>query len=102
MRNLLALENPPTAVLIANNLMTLGGLTAIHESRISIPDEIALIGFDDMDWAPSLQPPLSVISQPAFGMGERAAKLLLERIREPDLAPRKVILETELILRKSS
>jgi DNA-binding LacI/PurR family transcriptional regulator len=101
MQALLALPEPPTAVLIANNLMTLGGLQAIHESGIKIPMEISLIGFDDMDWAPSLQPPLSVVAQPAFEMGERAALALLERIHDPTLPPRHIQLQTHLILRAS-
>jgi DNA-binding LacI/PurR family transcriptional regulator len=101
MKELLALKQPPTAVLIANNLMTLGGLKAIHESGVKIPEQISLIGFDDMDWAPSLQPPLSVVAQPAYEMGEKAAIALLERIREPGLPPRKILLKTELIMRES-
>jgi DNA-binding LacI/PurR family transcriptional regulator len=101
MNELLGLTRPPSAVLIANNLMTLGGLKAVHESGLRIPEHISLIGFDDMDWAASLQPPLSVIAQPAFEMGERAASALLERIREPGLPPRKFLLQTELILRAS-
>lgn len=101
MRQLLALSQIPSAVLVANNLMTLGGLEAIHQAGIKIPQQISLIGFDDMDWAPSLQPPLSVVAQPAYEMGERAAALLLERLHEPDLPPRKVLLKTELILRSS-
>jgi DNA-binding LacI/PurR family transcriptional regulator len=100
-KELLALEHPPTAVLIANNLMTLGGLKAIHESGIKIPEQISLIGFDDMDWAPSLQPPLSVVAQPAYEMGEKAATALFERIREPGLPPKKILLKTELIIRAS-
>ena len=101
MKALLTLEQPPSAVLIANNLMTLGGLKAIHESGIQIPQQISLIGFDDMDWAPSLQPPLSVVAQPAFEMGEKAALALLERIREPGVPPKKILLKTKLILRDS-
>jgi len=101
MSEMLRLTRPPSAVLIANNLMTLGGLKAIHESGLRIPEQISLIGFDDMDWAASLQPPLSVIAQPAFEMGERAASALLERIREPGLPSRKFLLQTELILRAS-
>jgi DNA-binding LacI/PurR family transcriptional regulator len=101
MKELLALEMPPTAVLIANNLMTLGGLKAIHESGVKIPQQISLIGFDDMDWAPSLQPPLSVVAQPAYEMGEKAATVLLERIRQPGLPRRQILLKTELIMRES-
>lgn len=93
-----ALVPPPTAVLIANNLMALGGLQAIHEAGLGIPEQISLIGFDDMDWAPWLQPPLSVVARPACEMGERAAAVLRARIREPGLPAQHILLETGLIL----
>jgi DNA-binding LacI/PurR family transcriptional regulator len=101
MKELLSNNPPPTAVLIANNMMTLGGLKAIHESGVKIPEQISLIGFDDMDWAESLQPPLSVVAQPAYEMGEKAAAVLLERIREPEKPARQILLNTELIIRTS-
>lgn len=101
MKALLALPQPPSAVLIANNLMTLGGLKAIHEIGIKIPDQLSLIGFDDMDWATSLQPPLSVVAQPAFEMGVQAAQALLERIAEPGISPKNIQLQTKLIFRES-
>jgi len=101
MKELLALKQPPSAVLIANNLMTLGGLKALHESRVKIPEQISLIGFDDMDWAPSLQPPLTVVAQPAYEMGEKAAQALLERIHEPGLPTKTTVLQTHLIVRDS-
>jgi DNA-binding LacI/PurR family transcriptional regulator len=102
MKRLLDLPQRPTAVLVGNNLMTLGALQAIHEVCVAIPDEIAVIGFDDMSWATSLQPPLTVIAQPTFEMGVTAARLLLDRIENPDLPTRHVILDTQLIVRTSS
>jgi DNA-binding LacI/PurR family transcriptional regulator len=101
MKEVLSNKDIPTAVLIANNLMTLGGLQAIHERKIMIPGQISLIGFDDMDWAPSLDPPLSVVAQPAYEMGEMAATVLLKRIKQPDLPPQQITLKTELIIRAS-
>jgi len=98
---LLSLPQPPTAILIANNLMTLGGLQAIHESGLDIPDQISLVGFDDMDWASSLRPPLTVVAQPAYEMGETAAGILLERIHNPDRTSQTVILDTRLVVRSS-
>jgi DNA-binding LacI/PurR family transcriptional regulator len=98
---LLSLEQPPTALLIANNLMTLGGLQAIHECGLEIPEHVSLVGFDDMDWAPSLRPPLTVVAQPAYEMGETAATILRERIRNPEQAHQVVVLDTRLIIRAS-
>ena len=102
MQNLLALSDRPTAVFAGSNLMTLGALQAIHEAGLRIPDEIAIIGFDDMPWAVSLQPPLTVVAQPAFDVGVAAARLLLERIARPSTVPKQITLDTRLILRASS
>jgi DNA-binding LacI/PurR family transcriptional regulator len=98
---LLSLPEPPTAILIANNLMTLGGLQAIHESGLDIPEQISLVGFDDMDWASSLRPPLTCVAQPAYEMGETAAKILLERIHQPELPNQTILLDTKLVVRAS-
>lgn len=98
---LLSLEQPPTAILIANNLMTLGGLQAIHESGLEIPDQVSLVGFDDMDWAASLRPALTCVAQPAYEMGETAAALLLERIHSPEQASKTVVLNAHLVIRAS-
>jgi len=94
-------RNTPTAWFIANNMMTLGALNAIHDRGKRIPDDIAIVGFDDMPWAISLNPPLTVVAQPTLDIGYRAANMLLERIDKPDLPPRTEILETKLIIRAS-
>jgi LacI family transcriptional regulator len=101
MGELLDLGNPPSAVLISNNLMTLGALQMIHERGIVIPDQLSLIGFDDMAWAPSLRPPLTVIAQPVTEMGTTAARLLLERIVNPNGPTRRVTYDGKLIIRSS-
>jgi LacI family transcriptional regulator len=98
---LLALPDPPTAVLVSNNLMTLGALQKIHERDLNIPDQISLIGFDDMAWASSLRPPLTVIAQPVYEMGSTAARQILRRIQEPNAPLQQVTFETKLILRAS-
>lgn len=101
MRALLELQHPPTAVFVANNLMTLGALRALHEAERRIPGDVALVGFDDMPWATSLNPPLTAVSQPALAMGETAAELLLARIAEPSRPVRHVVLDTNLVVRAS-
>lgn len=101
MRNLMEGPNRPNAVLFANNVMTLGALQYIHEKGINIPDDIALISFDDIAWAPSLRPPLTVIAQPVHEIGRVAARLLLDRIEDPHGSIKHVTLETRLITRAS-
>jgi DNA-binding LacI/PurR family transcriptional regulator len=101
MVRLLELAKPPRAVLIANNLMALGALQAIHERGLRIPDDVAVLGFDDMPWATSLRPPLTAVSQPAEEIGRTAARLMLERLKEPDRVCRQIILPTNLVVRAS-
>lgn len=101
MRSLMEIANPPTAVLSANNVMTLGALQYIHEKGIDIPCDLALISFDDIAWAPSLRPPLTVVAQPVHEIGRVSARLLLDRISEPQASIKHVTLETRLITRSS-
>ncbi len=98
---LLDLTSPPTAVFASNNFMAVGALEAIHKRNLRIPEDVALIGFDDFPWAESLDPPLSVVKQPAYEVGQTAAQLLLDRLSNPDLPISKLRLSPELILRKS-
>jgi LacI family transcriptional regulator len=98
---LLALDDPPTAIFAANNLMTLGALNAIHEQRLNIPTDVAIVGFDDMPWAPSLDPPLTTISQPTYDMGRTTAELLLSKIAESARDTMEIKLQPSLIVRKS-
>lgn len=101
MNGLLKLTPPPRAVLIANNLMTLGALQAIHAAGFRIPADVAVMGFDDMPWATTLLPPLTAVAQPAEELGRTAARLLLDRIQDPGRMIRQVILPTQLIIRAS-
>jgi DNA-binding LacI/PurR family transcriptional regulator len=101
MKRLLNSAVVPSAVLVGNNLMTLGALQAIHESGLKIPQEIALVGFDDMPWATSLQPPLTVVAQPTYELGSVAVRLLLDRIQYPEGPVQQVTLATHLIVRES-
>lgn len=90
-----------TAMFIENNMMTLGALNAFHDRGKRIPDDIAIVGFDDMPWSISLNPPLTVVAQPLHEIGACAATRLLERIDKPDLSPRIDILKTTLLVRAS-
>jgi LacI family transcriptional regulator/LacI family repressor for deo operon, udp, cdd, tsx, nupC, and nupG len=100
--NLLKQSSPPDALFTGNNLITLGALETIHKRKLQIPGDIAIIGFDDMIWANSLNPPLTAVRQPAFEIGQRAGELLIQRIRDPKRAPIQMILNSELMVRGSS
>ncbi|AHG93772.1 regulatory protein LacI (plasmid) [Gemmatirosa kalamazoonensis] len=100
-RELLAQREPPTAILVGNNLMTLGALEAIHVLRRRIPDDIAVIGYDDMPWALALNPPLTAVRQPGYEMGRCAAELLLKRIEAPARPTTVRTLRPTLVVRES-
>jgi LacI family transcriptional regulator len=76
-RNLLALESLPTAVFCANDLLALGVMRELLNQGIQIPEQIAILGYDDIQFAPSAAVPLSSISQPAYQIGVTAADLIL-------------------------
>jgi DNA-binding LacI/PurR family transcriptional regulator len=98
---LLRLEQPPTALLVGNNLMTLGALETIHVMGLRIPDDVAIVGYDDIPWALAFNPPLTVVRQPAYEIGQRAAELLLQRIADPKRSTSLVMLQPELVVRQS-
>lgn len=83
-QQLLELSAPPSAIMAANNLMTIGAMHALRDANIAVPDQMALVGFDDFDWADFFLPRLSVIAQPVQALGERAVQLLLQRIDSPE------------------
>lgn len=92
---------PPTALFTGNNVITLGALETIHSRGLSIPADIAILGFDDMFWANSLNPPLTAVLQPGYEIGRQAASMLFERLEEPGREPRKIVLNTKLMVRQS-
>jgi DNA-binding LacI/PurR family transcriptional regulator len=98
---LLDLPNPPTALFTGNNLITLGALETIHRGGLRIPEDVAIVGFDDMYWSISLNPPLTAVSQPGYEIGRRAADLLLQRIADPTRPRVKLVLKTSLVVRRS-
>jgi LacI family transcriptional regulator/LacI family repressor for deo operon, udp, cdd, tsx, nupC, and nupG len=100
-QELLDLPSPPDAIFTGNNLITLGALETIHKRGLSIPHDVAIIGFDDMYWSISLNPPLTAVRQPAYEIGKRAAELLIQRITDPKRPTVNMILKTELMIRSS-
>jgi LacI family transcriptional regulator len=101
MHALLDLPDPPTAVVSGNNFMTIGLLRAISERGLHVPDDLALVAFDDFEWADLFAPRLTVIRQPTTELGSRAVELLLSRLAEPDRPPRTERLEAMFIHRNS-
>ena len=80
----MSLDEPPTAIFSSNNLMTLGCIKEIYKRKLSIPGDIAIIGFDDSTWAEALIPPLTTVKQPGYELGVNAAELLIKRLANGD------------------
>ena len=93
---------PPTAIFAANNLTALGVLRALRERGRRLPDDVSLVGFDDLPTAELLDPPLTVVSQPTYQLGARAAELLLRRVEHPDAPVQQVVLTARLVVRGST
>jgi len=101
MQTLLGLAELPTAVFVGSDVVAFGAMTAVHERGLSIPGDIAFVGFDDVPLARYAVPPLTTVRMPAVEMGIRAGMLLMERVLD-GAAPTHITLPTELIVRSSS
>jgi DNA-binding LacI/PurR family transcriptional regulator len=100
-RKLLQLSSPPTALLVCSGLMALGTVQVIREHGLRMPEDIALIIFDDPEWSKVIDPPITAIAQPAYAMGQAAAELLLQRIQQPDNPPQHIRLSPAFMHRQS-
>jgi LacI family transcriptional regulator len=101
MRAFLALDHPPTAVFAAADLMAVGAIKVAQEAGMSVPGDLAVVGFDDIQMASFLNPSLTTIRQDKVGLGLAAARALLEQIEHPDLTPPVLTLPVELVVRAS-
>ncbi len=99
---LLNLPEPPTAVFIGSDTVALGAFEAAHELGCRIPEDLSVIGFDDIIFAPYTRPPLTTIRVPAYDLGHSAGELLLKIIRGEGLPGTRILLPTELIVRGST
>jgi LacI family transcriptional regulator, galactose operon repressor len=93
----------PTAVFCANDLLALGVLQVLTRQRVRVPTDIALVGYDDIDFAAAAAVPISSVRQPRQALGRAAAELLIDEAGNPDTHQhRQVIFEPELVVRESS
>jgi LacI family transcriptional regulator len=96
------LDESPDALLVANSAMAIGVLEALGKANLRLGREVGVVAFDDVPWATLIDPPLTVVAQPAYAIGTEAARLLLARIGEPALPPAATVLGARLIERGSS
>jgi len=102
MKDLLSLPPYPTAVFVASDVVAIGAIQAIKQAGLRIPQDIEIIGFDDVPMAEFYDPPLSTVRLPAFDLGRLAGDQLIKMILGNDTDLPGVLLETELILREST
>jgi LacI family transcriptional regulator len=101
-RRLLALDEPPTAVFAASDLMAVGAVRAVHAAGLRVPGDVSVVGFDDIQLAELVDPPLTTIRQDTIGIGVAAGRALVEQIENPDVTPPVLTLPVELVVRASS
>ncbi|AOE61200.1 LacI family transcriptional regulator [Pseudomonas corrugata] len=99
---MLALAERPSALFCENDEMAIGALKRIKESGLRVPEDISLVGFDDIPFAAYCDPPLTTIAQPAETFGRRAVEMLIALIENKPVAERHVVLPFELTVRDSS
>ena len=102
MIELLALEKVPQAVFTSNDAMAVGVYHALYQAGLQIPQDVAVMGYDDIELARYLSPPLSTIHQPKDELGEQAIDTLIQRLSDPDASQQTLVLTPELVVRGST
>ncbi len=99
---LLDLPQPPDALFAATHAMTMGVLSCLKQRGLRVPDDVALVSFDDLPWTQHVDPPLTTVWQPLRELGATAAELLVERMRQQlEEGSRLVKLDTRVVIRRS-
>ena len=99
---LLRLPDRPTALFVTNNLMTIGAMRAIDDAGLRCPEDIALVGFDDFEWASVFRPRLTTVRQPVYEIGKAAARFLIQRVEGKRTGSAvELLLPPKLIVRES-
>lgn len=99
--SLLRVDKAPTAIMAANGLMTIGAMHALRDANVEVPAQMALVGFDDFDWANYFKPRLTVVAQPLEALGVRSIQLLIDRLRDSSREQHIVKLKPTLQIRNS-
>ncbi len=101
-KRLLNLIGRPTAIFATNDLMAIGAMNAIEEAGLKVPDDIAVVGYDDILMASIVKPRLTTVAQPKYEIGQLACKAILDRMEAPDRPWEHTVLKPKLIVRSSS
>ena len=101
MNKFLALEETPTAIFAANDSMAMGAIKAVKDQNMKVPEDVAVVGFDNIQFSKIFEPALTTIAQPLLEMGKRSMELLLKQIKGEPLTKKQLVLDTKLIIRDS-
>lgn len=101
-KGFLQMDEPPTAIFAISDMMAIGAVRAIEEHGLRVPDDVAVMGFDNISFAAMYDPRLTTISQPQYDMGSIAMNMLLDQIKGKEKKVQQIILEHELVIREST
>jgi LacI family transcriptional regulator len=102
-RILMQISQPPTAIFSCNDTMAIGALAFLHEANIAVPDDVSIIGFDNILLSAFASPPLTTMATPIVDLGQQLCQMLLERIQNQSSAiPQRKIVQSELLVRRST
>lgn len=97
----MAFNQPPTAIFAANDEMAIGAIKAVKSKGYNVPDDFAIVGFDDIQFASIFEPALTTIAQPQFEIGKKAMELLIKLMNKEDIKKTQIMLDDELMIRDS-
>ncbi len=100
--SILAEGRAPTAICAGNDLLALGAIAALRDAHLCVPEDVSVVGYDDIPYAQLASPPLTTVKQPAELMGRQAARLLLLRLNQRGEQVRQVVLAPQLVVRQST
>ncbi len=101
MLELLGHPDPPTAAFSASDSMTVGALRGLREAGLKVPDDLAMVAFDEFPWGDVFEPRLTTVAQPCFAIGARAIQMLRRRLEDPSVPPQTLRLSPEIVHRSS-
>jgi DNA-binding LacI/PurR family transcriptional regulator len=93
---------PPTAVVAPNDMAAIGAITKLKELHYRVPEDVAVVGYDNIAIAEWYDPAITTVDQPHYQMGQRAMQALLKRFKNPDESVEAITFETSLVIRHSS
>jgi DNA-binding LacI/PurR family transcriptional regulator len=100
--DLLSHPNPPDAIFAVSDVYAVAAVHAVQKAGLRVPEDISVIGFDNIELSSMTNPPLTTIEQPGIQMGYQSCELLIEKINNPKTAKKRIIMDTELIVREST